>query len=118
MWQGIPTLVSSQSSIGKWLKLQCPEVDKCVITLTGDSQTDKETWIKNIQKHILDGNVNPFVWAINLKKFLRDRSRYMSNNSELGILNFAKDIDEIEFTATDELTIENIPSKVNNFVIN
>ena len=114
IWQGIPTLVSSQSSVGKWLlKLQCPEVDKSVITLTGDSQTDKETWIKNIQKHILDGNVNPFEWTAKLREFLQN----MSTISEFEILNFPKDFDKTEFTAIDEHAIDNVSSKVNYFVI-
>ena len=117
MWQGIPTLVSSQSSIGKWLlkllKQQCPEVDRCVITLTGDSQSDMETWVKSIQKHILHRDANPFEWATKLKEFLLN----MSNISELGTLNFAKDIDKTEFRATNGVTIDNMLSKVNRCVI-
>ena len=54
IWLGIPTLVSSQSSIGKFLsKLSCPAAEKAIVTLTGIPLEDTDAWVKKINKVIL-----------------------------------------------------------------
>ena len=71
LWLGIPTIVSSQSSIGKFLlELTCPEKSKAVITLTGDPQTDEKAWIEKINNEILSEEATPMKWAKTLSEHL------------------------------------------------
>ena len=108
MWQGIPTLVSSQSSIGKWLlELQCPEIGKSIVALTGDSQIDKETWIKKFDKDILDKDSNPGEWAAKIKEFLPEMP------STLNTVNAKKDEENDVVRKEAQTTSEDISSKVN-----
>ena len=55
LWLGIPTIVSSQSSIRKLLReLSCPDEVKArtIINLSGDLNNDKEAWMRKIQKEM------------------------------------------------------------------
>ena len=75
LWLGVPTLVSSQSSIGKFLLgLSCPANKKAVVDLTGNPSEDAETWMKKINKEIFNENANPKAWAGELKDYLRSNS--------------------------------------------
>ena len=53
IWHGTPTLVPSESSIGKWLRtLPCADKTHAIVTLTGDVKTDKDIWKdENIQRN-------------------------------------------------------------------
>ena len=60
LWLGILTIVSSQSSIGKFLlDLTCHEKTRAVITLTGNKDVDKERWIEKIYREILNEDARP-----------------------------------------------------------
>ena len=75
IWLGRPTLVSSQSSIGKFLlRLPCPAKAKAVVDLTGNPSQDVETWMNKINRDIFDENANPKMWARELKEYLRSNS--------------------------------------------
>ena len=77
LWLGIPTVVSSQSSIGKFLlSLNCDEKTRAVITLSGNEHADKERWIEKIYNEILNEDANPIEWA-------KDLSEYLHSNSHL-----------------------------------
>ena len=77
IWLGIPTIVSSQSSLGKFLlHLDCPSKTRPVVILSGNPILDREAWIDNIKKEILDDHANPMVWA-------QELSEYLHNNSQL-----------------------------------
>ena len=70
---GIPTLVSSESSLGRFLsKLQSPVAPRAIVELTGDQQHDVEQWKKAIYEHILSDPEEARVWAKELSKFLAD----------------------------------------------
>ena len=72
LWLGIPTIVSSQSSVGRFLlELTCLEKTRAVITLTGNPQTDKETWKEKIHREILNEEARPMEWAKALSEHLR-----------------------------------------------
>ena len=75
---GIPTLVSSQSSIGKFLRsLPCPEVCKALVNLTGDHVHDVNAWVQKINSEIHGRDVNPFTWAAKIKDYLQEKSQYL-----------------------------------------
>ena len=72
IWLGIPTIVSSQSSIGKFLlSLDCPEKFRAVVNLTGDPQHDTTEWSKAIKNEILSTHANPKRWAATLSRYLQ-----------------------------------------------
>ena len=82
LWLGIPTIVSSQSSVGKFLlELTCPEKSRAVITLTGNTQTDQKAWKEKIDREILNEDARPTEWAKTLSEHLHD-------NIQLWQLNF------------------------------
>ena len=75
---GVPTLVSSQSSIGKFLlTLDCPEKFRAVVNLTGDPLHDTETWKQKINNEILD--VDPREWTVTLSEYLRDKRTFLES---------------------------------------
>ena len=77
IWQGVPTIVPSESSVGKFLlNLTCPVKTRAVVTLTGDIKADRETWIKKLHKEILNYDAKPIQWA-------RELSEYLQNNPQL-----------------------------------
>ena len=78
LWLGIPTIVTSQSSIGKFLlQLPCPDETKAraVINLSGDPVSDKEAWIRKIQKEVLNKDENPVKWAREIRKYLHSNTQ-------------------------------------------
>ena len=76
-WLGIPTIVSSQSSVGKILLcLSCPRKHSAVITLTGNPDLDKGIWIDKIYKELINEDARPIQWA-------REISEYLHSNSYL-----------------------------------
>ena len=78
IWLGIPTLLSSQSSIGKFLlSLDCPEKSRAVVNLIGDPSHDAEEWRQKINKEILE--VNPMEWATTLSDHLRIERTYLES---------------------------------------
>ena len=75
MWLGVPTLVSSQSSVGRLvLSLNCPERDRAVVTLTGNHATDREAWTRKIYSEIFAHDANPTQWARGLSSCLQESS--------------------------------------------
>ena len=73
IWHGTPTLVPSESSIGKWLRtLPCADKTHALVTLTGDVKTDKDIWKDKIYKEILNRNAKPWEWAKRLSMFLQN----------------------------------------------
>ena len=80
IWLGIPTLVSGQSSIGKFLlSLDCPEKFRAVVNLSGDPQHDAEEWRQKINNEILDKYVNPGEWAATLSEYLRSKGTFFES---------------------------------------
>ena len=76
LWLGIPTIVSSQSSVGRFLlELTCPENTRAVITLTGDPKTDKDTWKEKIHREILNEEARPMEWAKTLSEYLQSNTK-------------------------------------------
>ena len=76
LWLGIPTIVSSQSSIGKFLlDLTCHEKTRAVITLTGNKDVDKERWIEKIYREILNEDARPQEWAQTLSEYLHSNTQ-------------------------------------------
>ena len=76
LWQGIPTLVSRESGIGKFLlSLSCPQKLKPLVALTGDAKIDKDIWLKKIYYEILNHNANPVEWAKQLSTHLHNSAR-------------------------------------------
>ena len=83
LWSGVPTLVSNQSSIEKFLlSLSCPAKTRAVVTLKGDPQHDTEAWIKKINREILAEDAIPEQWA-------RELSEHLKNNSALWEIDFS-----------------------------
>ena len=69
---GIPSLVSSQSAIGKFIQqLNCAEKTKALVDLRGNIDIDKDIWIDKIRKEILDEEANPRQWAKEIKKDIK-----------------------------------------------
>ena len=78
IWLGIPTLVSSQSSIGKFLlSLDCPEKFRAVVNITGDPLHDVEEWKQKVNTEILD--VNPREWTVTLSEYLRSKRTFLES---------------------------------------
>ena len=72
IWLGIPTLVSSQSSIGKFLlTLPCSEKFRAVVNLTGDPKLDTAKWNKRINDELLSTSANSQQWTATLSKYLQ-----------------------------------------------
>ena len=83
LWLGVPTLVSSHSSIGKFLlSLSCPATTRAVVTLTGDPKHDTEAWIEKINQEILAEDAIPNQRA-------RELSEHLQNNSDLWEIDFS-----------------------------
>ena len=77
LWQGVPTIVSDESSIGKLLHMtmaDCPVVDRALIRLTGDVMTDRVTWLEKIYNDLLNDDARPFEWAGELREYLHDQT--------------------------------------------
>ena len=69
---GIPTLVSSQSAIGKFLlQLNCPEKTKALVNLTGNVDNDKEIWTQKIRNAIPGKESNPTQWVTQIRKDIK-----------------------------------------------
>ena len=67
---GIPTLVSSQSSIGKLLSnLSCPAANRSIVSLTGILSEDMGTWVNKIESDILSKDAKQ--WAKELSEYVR-----------------------------------------------
>ena len=72
MWLGIPTLISSESSVGKFLLgLDCPFKTRPVVNLSGNTEEDKAIWIEKIFKEILNHDARPIDWAKELSEYLQ-----------------------------------------------
>ena len=75
IWLGIPTLVSSESSIGKLLSnLLCPAKARCIVPLTGISSHDTSLWEKKINNDMLNDDA---------RRWAKELSQYVRNNSKL-----------------------------------
>ena len=78
IWLDIPTLVSSQSNIGKFiLSLDCPEKFRAVVNITGDPSYYAEEWRQKINKEILDKYVDPREWAATVSEYLRSKRTFL-----------------------------------------
>ena len=72
IWLGIPTLVSSQSTVGKFLmSLSCPSTKRALVNLTGNPEEDKKEWIDKIHKNILNSDARSIEWAKELSEYLQ-----------------------------------------------
>ena len=72
IWLGIPTLVSNQSSIGKFLlRLDYSEKSRAVVNLMGHPDHDKQEWVKKINSEIFGHEANSLRWAKGLAEYLR-----------------------------------------------
>ena len=88
MWKGIPTLVSSNSSVGKWLlKHSIPNSARATVNLTGKPEEDKKVWIKKIKQEIFDPMSNPKQWANELSQYHQKEENEDLWKVELSILN-------------------------------
>ena len=73
IWLGIPTLVSSESSIGKFLSgLSVSEKNNAVVQLNGDLEADKEIWIQKIYQELINHSAQPTKWAKSLSEHLHN----------------------------------------------
>ena len=73
MWLGIPTLVSKESSVGKFLlSLNTPLKSKPIVHLTGNSVTDRKVWASKIEEELQSKENNPTSWAKDLAEFLQN----------------------------------------------
>ena len=81
MWQGVPTIVPSESSVEKFLLslsdlgITCPAISRAVITLTGEIKVDKEKWITKLYKEVLNHDANPRQWAKELAEMLHQNKQ-------------------------------------------
>ena len=83
IWLGIPTLVSSQSSIGKLLlRLNCSEKSRAVVNLTGDIEHDKLAWMEKINTEFLGHDAHSLRWA-------RGLAEHLYNNRQLWVLDIS-----------------------------
>ena len=74
VWLGIPTLVSSESNMGKLLlTLPCPEKARAIVSLTGHPSADIENWRRKIFEEILDEDGRPMVWAKRLSESFQEK---------------------------------------------
>ena len=75
IWQGIPTLVSAESGVGKLtLNLPTPSNTRPILYLTGDPVVDEEKWIEKLHSEILNETANPMEWAKQLSLCLREEA--------------------------------------------
>ena len=73
MWLGIPTLMSDQSSLGKFLlSLSSLVGARCIVPLTGNFSDDSSVWEKKIKNDILSKDARPIRWAKELSDHLRN----------------------------------------------
>ena len=71
MWLGIPTFVSTETIIGKFIQsLDTSLKFKPLVNLTGDNETDTKVWMSKIEELFSKDN-NPRSWAKGLAEFLR-----------------------------------------------
>ena len=76
IWLGIHTLISSHSSIGKFLLgLPCPEKFRGVVNLTGDPKQDIELWKLKINNEILSKDSDPRQWAEALSQYIQRKKQ-------------------------------------------
>ena len=81
IWQGIPTIVSAESPIGKLLlDLPTPCNTRPIISLTGDPTVDKEKWIQKLFLDILNDTASSMEWARQLSSCLRDQAKTWDDN--------------------------------------
>ena len=79
MYHGIPTLVASESPVGKFIQsLTTPVRLKPLVYLTDNSKTDKNEWIKKINEAIL----NP-----DLRQWAKELCEHLQTNDDLWKLN-------------------------------
>ena len=72
LWFGVPTLVSEDSSIGKFLSsLMTPLKEKPIVRLTGDFKSDRKAWYKKLKEELFSKEANPTQWAKELSEFLK-----------------------------------------------
>ena len=72
IWLGIPTLVSCQSSIGKFLQSsRCSEASRAVVNLTGNHQNDTRAWMEKLNKEIFGQEANPTQWAKSMSSYFQ-----------------------------------------------
>ena len=89
IYLGIPTLVSSQSNIGKFLlSLDCPEKFRAVVTMTGDPSHDAEEWKQKINKEILDKYADPREWASTMSEYLQSKRTFLESFLSDMIVNY------------------------------
>ena len=76
VWKGVPTIVSSRSSVGRFLidLKDCPFSTRAVVELSGDEKVDKEIWLEKLNNEILGGDANPIRWAKQLSRYLHRNS--------------------------------------------
>ena len=69
---GVPTIVSSQSSVGRLLMQlkDCPFQTRAVPELTGNVEVDSKIWLEKLNKEILGPDANPTGWAKELGEYL------------------------------------------------
>ena len=85
IWLGSPTIVTSESSVGKLLlTLPCPSKTKAVITLPSNANRESciASWEEKIYADILNEKANPVAWA-------KELSEYLLNNGEIWNWNLA-----------------------------
>ena len=76
VWQGIPTIVSAESPIGKLLlKLPTPSNIRPIIYLTGDPTEDAEKWTDKLYLDILNDTASCMEWAQQLSSCLHDEAK-------------------------------------------
>ena len=87
IWKGIPTLVSSHSSVGKWLlKHSVLNAERTMVSLTGDPEKDRDMWIQKIKQEILESNSNPKHWTQELSEYLQKEENQDLWKADLSIL--------------------------------
>ena len=81
IWQGIPTIVSAESPIGKLLlDLPTPCNTRPIISLTGDPTVDEEKWIQKLYLDILNDTASSMEWARQLSSCLHDQAKTWDDN--------------------------------------
>ena len=105
IWFGIPTLVSNQSTVGKFLlSLNCPSAKRALVNLTGDAGEDKKEWIEKIHTNILNREARSIQWV-------KELSEYLQKHTELWALDFTalgtpSQANLIGFTGSQEGTVD------------
>ena len=72
LWLGVPTLVSEESSVGKFLSgLTTPLKENPIVHLTGEFKTDRKVWLRKLKEDFFRKDACPRQWAMDLSEFLR-----------------------------------------------